>query len=462
MNPIPSSPELSGRTDAFEDFSFHRNPVPGTTLQPGRCHEISKPTRIALRNSGPLPDDIESVSEIERLLDQSLASQEYAHIFIGGGKFEVVSALEAQLWREERLSTKYGLGDRNLFVDEKPISSAAIVGGAIEPTFFSKLSSTSRVKASRAVLTSFANGEIMPNLSSGMMWKDVFLIYQPDGITNDPLIELMLQVDAVRRSGASRITIVAPSFPYQRSDKRVQDGSPVSAAAITRILESQGVDHFVCFDLHSGQAEGFSEVPISNLSVLPMIARQVSAKFPDADFVVALPDEGMGKRLKDDRTRSLICEILGKSTTFLQMSKDRVEVNEVNSIHMRNGRIDLSGKTVLILDDMIDTGHTMRMAARALLKVGAKNILAGATHGIFSGDAIESFRGDREIVNGQAIRPISEIFISDSVPLRRAKGDLIQIVSIAEPLGDIIKSLATKDGRSLADIMLTHSGSNVL
>ena len=462
MNTSHICPDSTGRTDNFDDASFHRNPILGTTVQPGRCQEINKPTRITLRNSGPLPDDIESASEIENLLDQSLASQDYAHIFIGGGKFEVVSALEAQLWREERLGAKGDPLERDLSGGEKPISSAAIVAGALEPHFFGKLAHTSQVKASRAVLTSFANGEIMPTLSSSMMWKDVFLIYQSDGITNDPLIELMLQVDAVRRSGASRITVIAPSFPYQRGDKRVCDGIPISAAAITRILQSQGVDHFVCFDLHAGQAEGFSDVPLSNLSALPMIAREVAERFPDADFVVALPDEGMGKRLKDDRTRSLICEILGKSTTFLQMSKDRVEVNEVNSVHMRGGRIDLSGKTVLILDDMIDTGHTMRMAARTLLNVGAQRIIAGATHGIFSGDAIESFRSDREVVNGKAIRPISEIFVSDSIPLRRARGDLIHLVSLAEPLGDVINSLAEKNGRSLTDIMITHAGRKVM
>jgi ribose-phosphate pyrophosphokinase len=214
--------------------------------------------------------------------------------------------------------------------------------------------------------------------------------------------------------------------------------------------------------MHAGQVEGFADVPIENFSALPLLTKAIAEKYKDQEFVVALPDEGMGKRLKDDKTRSIIAENLGPGTTFLQMAKDRIEVNEVNSAHIKEGKVNLSGKIVLILDDMIDTGKTTRLAARVLLQAGATKVIAAATLGIFSGDAIESFRNDRELVHGRLVRPVSEIFVTDSISLRRAAGDLVHVVTLADYLGDIVHSLATKDSRSLKEIMLAHSGRGVM
>jgi ribose-phosphate pyrophosphokinase len=439
----------------------NRDPFLGMTLQVGASSTVPKSIRSSLRNSGPVPADIQSVEQIEERLGRSLSSEDVSPIYIGGGRFELVSSSEAQLWREERRARAEALAQAQE-KEDAPLPSALIVGGALEPTFFRDLATASGVKTCRAKLTQFANGELLPRVSAEVMWKDLFLVFQSDGVSNDPLIELMLQVDAVRRAGASRITVVAPSFPYQRGDKKAADGTPIAAAAITRILQGQGVQQFICFDLHAGQAEGFSDVPITNLSALPLITHEIAKRHPGREFVVALPDEGMGKRLKDDKTRSIISENLGPNTSFLQMAKDRIEVNEVNSAHIKGGKIDLSGKIVLLLDDMIDTGNTMRMAARALLNAGADKILAAAAHGIFSGNAIENFREDRDIVDGKVVRPIAEIFVTDSVPLRRARGDLVHVVSLATSLGEVIKSLATKDGRSLTEVMLMHSGEQVM
>lgn len=438
-----------------------RAPVAFASLQVGVASSLPKDIRKFLRNSGPSPSNIEVVEALERKLDLSLASPEYAHIFVGSGRFEVVSAAEGRAWKEERRTTS---SEKSAVVGRtrSSVPGALIVAGALEPTFFSELQATSGVRTCRAELTPFANGEILPKVGSGVRWKDVFLVYQSDSVSNDPLVELMLQVDAVRRASASRITVIAPSFPYARADRKSDDGTPISAAAISRILQSQGVQQFICFDMHAGQVEGFADVPIENFSALPLLTKAVAKKYRGEEFVVALPDEGMGKRLKDDKTRAIIAENLGPNTTFLQMAKERIEVNEVNSAHIKQGRIDLSGKIVLILDDMIDTGKTTRLAARVLLQAGAAKVIVAATHGIFSGDAIESFRSDREVVQGRLVRPISEIFVTDSIPLRRARGDLVNVVTLADYLGDIVYSLATKDGRSLKEITLEHSGRQVL
>jgi ribose-phosphate pyrophosphokinase len=414
-----------------------------------------------LRNSGTIPEDLNAVEQIERRLDLSLASANFSHIHVGAGRFEIVSSDEAQLWREERRAKANETAPQGKAAKTQ-VNSALVVCGALEPAFFDSLETTSGVKTCKAELTQFANGEILPKVAAGVQWKDLFLVYQSDSATNDTLVELMLQVDAVRRAGAARMTVVAPSFPYQRGDKKPEEGAPISAAAILRILQSLGVAQIVCFDLHAGQTEGFADIPVENLSALPLLAKAIAERYPNQEFVVALPDEGMGKRLKDDKTRSIISMNLGERTSFLQMAKDRIEVNEVNEAHIKGGKIDLTGKMVLLLDDMIDTGNTMRLAARSLLKAGATKIIAAATHGIFAGDAIESFRSDREVVGHRAVRPISEIFVTDSIPLRRAQGDLVHVVPLTEPLGDVINSLAAKDGRSLREIMLTHSSNQVV
>ena len=389
-----ADPDISKQHQSSHQKRDVETPLPFSTIHVGRIPGVLRDLQNVLRNSTSRSADLATLETLETQLDQSLITEQFAHIFIGAGRFEVVSSLEAQLWRAERREFIES-GSHKKQAGMATVSDALIIGGSLLPDFFPELQSASRVESRQAPLVEFANGELLPRVGSGVGWKNVFLLYQSDGTSNNPLVELMLQVDAVRRAGAAHITVVAPAFPYQRGDKRGAEGTPIPAAAITRILEGQGVGRFVCFDLHAGQAEGFASVPMTNLSALPLLTREIGARYPGKEFVIALPDEGMGKRLKDDNTRSIISANLA-GASFLQMAKDRIEVNEVNSAHLKGGKIDLSGKIVLLLDDMIDTGGTMRMAARALLDAGADKILAAATHGIFSSDAIERFREDRE------------------------------------------------------------------
>lgn len=442
------------------------NPLKGATVYLGPASGEQKRLRQDLINSGMLPSRLDDVEKMERELDLTLLDPSNAYIFCGGGRFEVVSAIEAAMWRQERREVASSVepvdAEAQTLQAQALVKDALIIGGAEESSYFRFLQSASGVKAHRAVVTAFANGEILPRLGSNTRWKDLYFVSQASPAVNNSLMELLLQLDAAKRGGASRMTAVLPGFPYQRGDRKGEDGTPIPAAWLMRTLQQQGVNQIICCDLHAGQIEGFADLPVENLSMLPLVTKTIGEQYPDERFVVALADEGMAKRLKDDKTRSLIAQNLGEGTTFLQMTKDRIEFNEVNEIHMKDGEINLRGKTVVVLDDMIDTGNTVREAARTLLNAGAGRVIAAATHGIFSGDAIERFRNDRITRGNESIRPISEIFVTDSIPLRRAKGDLVHVVSLAIPLGDVIHSLATKDGRSPKEIMLMHSTREVM
>ncbi len=439
-----------------------REPLKHGLLSLSASPSLPKDLRRELRNSGVIPDSVSAVEGLEELLDLSLKDPELAHIFIGAGRFEIVSQGEAALWRRERLEAATTSSQQEKKSLLSYLNNALIVGGALEPAYLRDLEITSGIKVKRSLLTHFANGEIMPQLGGEIAGKDIFLVYNPDNSSNEPLMELFLQVDAARRGGAEKIIVLAPSFPYARGDRKNGDGTPISASAVINLLESQGVSRVICFDLHAGQIEGFAGIPIDNITALPLLTKAIAQQYPDTEFVVALPDEGMGKRLKDEKIRSIIVENLGPKTTFLQMAKDRIEANEINSSHIKGGKVDLSGKVVLMLDDMIDTGKTLRAGARVLLHAGAMKVLAASTQGILSGNAVESFRDDYESLGGKLVRPISEIYVTSAIDLRRGKGDLLRSVSISEMLGEIVRSVALRDGRSLRDIMLNHSSLRVV
>jgi ribose-phosphate pyrophosphokinase len=427
-------------------------PLSFATLEVARTPAIEKQLRKELRNSGPIPNNIAAVEELENRLDASLASTNNAYIFVGSGRFECVSAEEARLWREERRAQALHRSTTTHVSTTPKIEQALIVANSLTPEYLKDLEVLSGVSAIKVDLSEFVNGEVRPNIRASVRDRDVFLLFNCNTDVNSKLMELFLTIDAVKRAGAERVTVVAPSFPYARGDRKSDERSAIPASCVSRLLEAYGVHRVVAFDLHAGQVEGFTNRPFDNLLGLPLITKAVAKDYPGEKFIIAFPDSGMAKRAKDDGLLAIAKKQLGDDTHVLQMDKDRVGDNEVGSVEIKGEKVSLRDRSILILDDMIDSGGTIRTAAKTLREAGAKRVIAGSTLGIFSGDAVEQFRQHREMINGACIRPLEAIYITDAIGLRRAKEDLIRTVSIAPLLGEVIRRLAARNGESLREL----------
>lgn len=425
---------------------------PFSTLEVARTPAIDKQLRKELRNSGPIPIDVAVVEEIENRLNKSLASTENAWIFIGSGRFECVPAAEAQLWRDER---RERASRRDAPTDLSPapkIERAMIIANSLSPEYLKDLEVLSGVSAIKVDLSEFVNGELRPNIRESVRDRDVFLIFNCNTDVNSKLMELFLTIDAVKRAGAERVTVIAPSFPYARGDRKSDERSAIPASCVSRLLEYYRVHRIVAFDLHAGQVEGFTNSPFDNLLGLPLITKTVANDYPGEKFIIAFPDSGMAKRAKDDGLLAIARKQLGEDTHVIQMDKDRIGDNEVGSVEIKGESVPLKGRSVLILDDMIDSGGTIRTAAKTLREAGAKRVIAGSTLGVFSCDAVEQFRNHIEIIKGTPTRPLEAVYVTDAIGLRRAKGDLIRTVSIAPLLGEVVRRLAARNGESLREL----------
>jgi ribose-phosphate pyrophosphokinase len=422
------------------------------TIDLARTPAISKAFRKELLNSGLIPHRLDEVEALEQKLDATLRDSHVAHIFVGAARVEVVSSLEADLWRDERRAKALRFEDSLQSAPGPKIERAVLLSNSLAPEYLRTIENLSGVSSVNVDLTEFVNGELRPSIRESVRDRDVFLLFNCASDVNNRLMELFLTIDAVKRAGAERVTVVAPSFPYARGDRKGDERSAIPASCVCRLLEQYGVHRVVAFDLHAGQVEGFVSFPFDNLLGLPLITKAIAENYPGERFIIAFPDSGMAKRAKDDGLIAIARTQLGEDTPVIQMDKDRIGDNEVGSVEMRGDRVPLAGRSVVILDDMIDSGGTIRKAAKTLREAGAQRVLAGSTLGVFSGDAIEQFRQHTEVIDGATMRPLEAVYVTDAIGLRRAKGDLIRTVSIGPLLGEVIRRLAARNGESLREL----------
>jgi ribose-phosphate pyrophosphokinase len=422
------------------------------TIDLARTPAISKAFRKELLNSGPIPHRLDEVEAIEQKLDATLRDSHVAHIFVGAARVEVVSSFEADLWRDERRAKALRFEDSLQSAPGPKIERAVLLSNSLAPEYLRTIENLSGVSSVNVDLTEFVNGELRPSIRESVRDRDVFLLFNCSSDVNNRLMELFLTIDAVKRAGADRVTVVAPSFPYARGDRKGDERSAIPASCVCRLLEEYGVHRVVAFDLHAGQVEGFVSFPFDNLLGLPLITKAIAEDYPGERFIIAFPDSGMAKRAKDDGLLAIARTQLGEDTPVIQMDKDRIGDSEVGSVEMRENRVPLAGRSVVILDDMIDSGGTIRKAAKTLREAGAQRVLAGSTLGVFSGDAIEQFRQHTEVIDSVTTRPLEAIYVTDAIGLRRATGDLIRTVSIGPLLGEVIRRLAARNGESLREL----------
>jgi ribose-phosphate pyrophosphokinase len=272
-----------------------------------------------------------------------------------------------------------------------------------------------------AEVTRFSDGEIMVRINENIRGRDIFIIQSTCPPINENLVELLIIIDALKRSSAKRITAVLPYYGYARQDRKVEPRVPITAKLVANIITAAGVDRVLTMDLHAGQIQGFFDIPVDNLFATPVLLDYFFKK-DFKDLVVVSPDAGGVERARAFAKRL--------KASLAIIDKRRVGVNDTQVMHII-GEVD--DRDAIILDDMIDTGGTLAKAARALRDQGARRIIAACTHPVFSGPIAERLSDP----------VLSEVVVTNTIPLNEEAGRMDKIVtlSVAPLLGEAIKRI---------------------
>lgn len=292
-----------------------------------------------------------------------------------------------------------------------------------------KVASNLGLKLGEATVGSFSDGETMLELLENVRGKDVFILQSTSFPTNDNLMEIMVMVDALRRSSAARITAAIPYLGYSRQDRRPRSARvAITAKVVANMLTGVGVDRLLTMDLHSDQIQGFFEIPVDNIYATPVLLEDLKKQSYE-DAVIVSPDVGGVVRAR------AMAKILGSDLAIIDKRRPKPNVSEVMNIIG-----DVNGRTCIIVDDIVDTANTLCEAALALKKKGAEKVVAYATHPIFSGKAIESIQSSE----------LDEIVITDTITLEKnALGcEKIRQLSVAKILAETIKRISHEDSVS--------------
>lgn len=270
-------------------------------------------------------------------------------------------------------------------------------------------------------LEKFANGETYARFVESVRGDEVFFIQTLAGPNvNDLLMETLIVADAATRASADNFTVVIPHYGYARQDRKAAPREPITARLVANLLEAAGVDRVITLDLHSNQIQGFFDIPVTHLTALYLFGDYFKEKdFDWENTVVVSPDMGRAKVAKK------LSDYLGCEVAIAHKSRPKHNAAEVMGIIG-----NIKGKTCIINDDMIDTAGTLVGSINKLKEMGAGDIYISATHGIFSGQAIERIES----------APIVECVVSDAIPCAVANqpGSKIKTVSVAQELADAI------------------------
>ena len=268
----------------------------------------------------------------------------------------------------------------------------------------------------------FSDGEIAININEMVRGSDVFVIQSTSNPVNNNLMELLIMIDALKRASASRITAVMPYFGYARQDRKSKARDPISAKLVADLLTTAGADRILTMDLHAAQIQGFFNIPVDHLKGGRLLSEYYMEKFPVRDDVVVVsPDLGSVTRARDFAAK------LDVPIAIIDKRRPKPNVSEVMNIIG-----DISGKTCILLDDMIDTAGTITNGAQALADRGAKEVYACCTHGVLSGPAME--RIDKS--------PIKELLTLDTIVIPdERKIPKIKTISVATLFAEAIKRI---------------------
>jgi ribose-phosphate pyrophosphokinase len=294
----------------------------------------------------------------------------------------------------------------------------AIFTGNSNPMLAKKICEYLSLPLGGAEVKTFSDGEIQIEITENVRLKDVFVLQSTCSPVNDNLVELLLMIDAFKRSSARRITVVIPYFGYARQDKKVAPRVPISAKLVADMITLAGANRLITMDLHAGQIQGFFNIPVDNLFAAPVLIDYIRNNFRD-ELVIVSPDAGGVERARAFAKRL--------NVDLAIIDKRRDAPNQAKAMAVIG---DVTDKVAVILDDMTDTAGTLTEAAEAIMHAGAREIHACCAHAVLSGPGIERISNS----------VLKSLVVTDTIPLKEnaAACDKIKVLTISQLVGEAI------------------------
>jgi ribose-phosphate pyrophosphokinase len=298
-------------------------------------------------------------------------------------------------------------------------SELIVFTGRAHPSLAAEICEYLGVPLGKAEIYNFSDGEIFCQLQENVRGADVYLIQPTCAPSNDTLVELLIMLDAIKRSSASRVTAVLPYYGYARQDKKDAPRVPITAKLVADLISKAGADRILTLDLHTPQIQAFFDIPVDHLFAAPVLLEAIRLlEIPD--LVIVSPDSGGVERAR------AIAKRLQAGLAIVD--KRRTAPNKASVMNVIG---DVDGKSVLILDDIIDTAGTLTETVKALKAKGAEKVYAGGVHGVLSGPALERIEA----------APIEQVLITNSTPLEEklSRSSKLRPLTVAPLLGEAIR-----------------------
>jgi ribose-phosphate pyrophosphokinase len=306
-----------------------------------------------------------------------------------------------------------------------------ILTGNSNKNLSSKISKYLKNKLVNSSIRKFSDGEIYIEINENIRGTSIFIIQGISSPANDNLMELLLCIDALKRSSAKNITAVIPYFGYARQDRKVVPRTSISAKLVSNLITKAGADRIVTVDLHAGQIQGFFDIPVDNLFSTPIFARHIKRKIKSKNLICVAPDVG-----GVERTRALGRKL---DVGLAIIDKRRPAPGKSQVMNVIG---NVKGKTCIITDDIIDSGGTIVNAADALIKRGAKEVYVYVTHGVLSGEAVEKIKKSK----------IKNLVVTDTIDNsdKVKKSRNIEVLSISNLLAEAMRRIS--NSTSVSDL----------
>tara|TARA_B100001113_G_scaffold351086_1_gene349452 strand:- start:241 stop:1173 length:933 start_codon:yes stop_codon:yes gene_type:complete len=306
-----------------------------------------------------------------------------------------------------------------------------ILTGNSNKNLSNKISKYLKNKLVNSSIRKFSDGEIYIEINENIRGNSIFIIQGISSPANDNLMELLLCIDALKRSSAKNITAVIPYFGYARQDRKVVPRTSISAKLVSNLITKAGADRIVTVDLHAGQIQGFFDIPVDNLFSTPIFARHIKRKIKSKNLICVAPDVG-----GVERTRALGRKL---DVGLAIIDKRRPAPGKSQVMNVIG---NVKGKTCIITDDIIDSGGTIVNAADALIKRGAKEVYVYVTHGVLSGEAVEKIKKSK----------IKNLVVTDTIDNldKVKKSRNIEVLSISNLLAEAMRRIS--NSTSVSDL----------
>ena len=291
-----------------------------------------------------------------------------------------------------------------------------------------------KVKKGNIQIKHFADGEMIVEYLESVREKDVYIVHSTSKPVSTNIMELLIAIDAAKRASAKSINVVIPYFGYARQDRKARPRQPITGRLVADLIEAAGATSVTTVEIHSSQTLGFFNIPADDLTTIGILAGYFKKKKITKDIVIVSPDHGGVKRARN------LAEILNAPIAIID--KRRVSPNEAEAMNLIG---EVSGKTAIVIDDMVDTGGTLVTGIDMLKQKGATDIYCAITHPVLSNPAIDRIQSSQ----------ITKLICTDTIELEEEKKiDKIEVVSIKDMIADVIKAKA--EGESLTEVILKY------